>query len=156
MALPNLPKPASKNQRAANDRDDDDDDDDDHDDEDENYGAQKPSPFLTTRKGMKGATIRLGTSEDYKKQPNPFLLTEEECKRAAAQAGVQPPTLPPSQPAARHSARLATQPADQPGAGSKDDEDERPARKSKFGEGALDEDMPTVDEWEAMGDDKAI
>ena len=160
MALPNLPKPTPQTQNAitADDRGEEDDDDgDDGENDGENKNNEKPSPFLTIRKGTKPASTRLGaSSEDYKQRPNPFLLTEEECKQAGAQAGIQPPTLPPTQPAARYSTQPATQPGTQPGAGSEADEGERPAKKRQLGEGAVDEDILTVQEWEAMGDDKAV
>lgn len=87
MALPDLPKPVSqpRGAAAANERDDDEGEDKGED------GKAESSALKATRKGGKRAVTRLGAeSKDYKDQPNPFLLTEQEKEEALDRANARP------------------------------------------------------------------
>lgn len=80
-------KPASQTQStaAANDRDDD----NEGEDKGEDGKAETSTPEATRKAGKRAAT-RPGAagaeSKDYKSQPNPFLLTEQEQELALDRA----------------------------------------------------------------------
>ncbi|KAG6367738.1 hypothetical protein INS49_001933 [Diaporthe citri] len=122
MTLPNLPKPAPQTQSAATTNDRDDNEGEDEGEE----GEAETSALEATRKGGKRAATRLGAvPKDYKGQPNPFLLTEQEEQLAHDRAHAQK------------------------------EDDKRERSQTKRGEGVVDDDMPNQEEWDDMGDRNA-
>lgn len=100
-------------------------------DADDNNGEEdfyKKSPYFTIIEGTRPANAgRAAVSEPAKNQPNPFLLKEVEKKEACVRALGEAG-------AAKH---------------------EMTRGQAEQGEGSVDTDMPTEQEWEKMGDQNA-